>query len=267
MDGGTREVRARTTIIWLVAILGVSRDWGSAHAGFITALDSSYAVVVSAEKGFAPAVTGGDSQSEGSTINALTANGSALATAAPDESILATAAGSATWTSASQGQVTFTNVGWTTVDASGFVDLSGGTGWTYSFVSNVTGTFVVNYNITASGESSSNPPLFGLNGFFVYGGLAQSSLGTVFDATGLNTSGSFSMAIAPGQSYWVQIQDSANIYGELGTSSAHMNGTFDFNVQAAGDPPQGTPEPTSWVLMLIAVGLAGCAAGVRRRGF
>ncbi len=260
-------MRTRTTIIWLVAILVFSRDWGSAHAGSITALASSFAVLVSDETGFAPAVTGGNSQSEGSTINPETANGSALTTAGPDQSVLATEAGSATWTNASQGQVTFTNVGWTTVDANGFVDLSGGTGWTYSFVSNVTGTFVVNYNITASGESTSNPPLFGLNGFFVYGGLAQSSLGTVFDATGLNTSGTFSMAIAPGQSYWVQIEDSANIYGELGTSSTHMNGTFDFNVQAAGNPLQSIPEPTSWVLMLIAVGVAGCAAGVRRFGF
>ena len=258
-------MRNRATIFGPVGILCVLLGWESAHAGSITAVDSSYSMLASAETGSGPVVNGGDSQSQGSTINSLTVNGFALATAAPDQSVAATAAGNATWTNASQGQVTFTNVGWTSVNGNGLADLSGATGWTYSFVSNVTGTFVVNYNTTATGESSSNAPLFGLNGFFIYGGLGQSSLGTVFDATGLNTSGVFEMAIAPGETYWVQIQDSANIHGELGTSASHMNGTFNFDVQTLGD--QGTPEPSSWVLMLIAVGVAGGAAGRRHCGF
>ncbi|MFI5460344.1 MAG: PEP-CTERM sorting domain-containing protein [Isosphaerales bacterium] len=207
-----------------------------------------------------------DSQSQGSTINSFSVTASALATYPPNQSILATAAGSATWTDASQGQVTFTNVGWTSVNANGSADLSGDTGWKYSFISNVTGFFVVDYTVTAQGTSSNNPPLFGLNGFFIYGGPGQSSLGNVFDTTGLNASGYFALAIAPASSYWVQIQDSANIFGALGTSNADMNGTFNFGFQTESGSNGGpsVPEPSSWIMMMIGLGFAGYAIARRR---
>jgi len=207
-----------------------------------------------------------DSQSQSSTINSFSVTASSLATYPPDQSILATAAGSATWTDASQGQVTFTNVGWTSVNAIGSADLAGGTGWKYSFTSNVTGYFVVDYTVTAQGTSSNNPPLFGLNGFFIYGGLGQSSQGNVYDTTGLNTSGQVALAITPASSYWVQIQDSANIFGAPGTSDEHMNGTFNFGVQTepGGNGGQSVPEPSSWIMMMFGLGFAGYANARRR---
>ena len=235
-------MRARVIISWPVAILCIFCSRGVVQAGFITAVDSSFSVVAEAKAGSGSVVTGSDSQSQGAAIGSFSVAASALATSTPDQSVLVTAGGSATWASDSQGQVTFTNVGWTTVDATGLADVSSGKGWIYSFVSNVNGTFVVNYNVSAAGASSINPPLFGLNGFFIYAGLGQSSLGTVFDPIGLNTSGTFEIAITAGDSYWVQIQDFANIHGGLGTSGSHMNGTFNFNVVADGDPAKPLPN-------------------------
>jgi hypothetical protein len=65
----------------------------------------------------------------------------------------------------------------------------------------------------------------------------------------------------------VQIQDTANIFGVLGTSDASMNGTFNFSVlnnPDGGVLPDIVPEPSSWVLILIGLVPAGMAAGMRR---
>ena len=70
--------------------------------------------------------------------------------------------------------MTFTNIGWTAAHANGLADLSSNTGWTYTFTSNVTGSFVIDYNVTAQGTSSIGPStFFGLNGFYVYEGLGS----------------------------------------------------------------------------------------------
>jgi len=184
---------------------------------------------------------------------------------------LATAGGSATWSTASQGQVTFTNVGWTSVNATGFADLSNAAGSTYSFISNVAGSLVIDYNITAQGTSATSTPLFGLNGFFIYAGQASFAWTDVYCTTGLNTNGAVELALAPGDTYWVRIQDSANIFGGVGTSDEHMNAAFEFSVQSdSGSDPIGpnggqtSPEPASLVTMLIGLASIGVVAALGR---
>jgi hypothetical protein len=261
---------ARTIVLSLAAICCAFGYGAKARAGQITAVDSTFSITAAAQAGTSPLVTGMDSQAQGSTINPLVVTASALATDPSNQSVLATGAGSATWIDASFGLVTFTNVGWTSVNASGSADLSRAAGWNYSFISNVTGSFVVDYKVTAQGTSSDNPPLFGLNGFSIYRGQGQSSQGSLFDTTGTNAIGTVTMAIAPGGSYWVRIQDSANIFGGLGTSSALMTGAFVFSVQTDSGGTgaiaglRSVPEPSSWVTMMIGLGLAGTATARRR---
>lgn len=63
---------------------------------------------------------------------------------APDNwSVVTRVNGSSSWSTPSQGQVLFTNFGWTTVGGNGNADFTTNTGWTYSFTSNVTGSFVI----------------------------------------------------------------------------------------------------------------------------
>ncbi len=238
----------------------------SPRAGSITSLDSSVSLTAAAQAGAGSIVVNSNSQDQGATINPLAILLTAQATYEPDQSVLATAGASATWTSASQGQVIFTNVGWNTTDATGSADLSGGMGWTYTFTSNVTGNFVVNYDVTASGTATTSAPFFGLNGFFIYAGNVASNGADVFTTTGLNSTGTAVLALEAGDTYWVRIDDAANIHGVLGTADQYMNGTFDFSVQPASLQvgAQSAPEPASLLMLLLGAAAIGVPAILRR---
>ena len=65
-------------------------------------------------------------------------------------------------------------------------DLSQNTGWVYTFVSNVTGSFNINYSVTAQSSSLNQYPLAGLDGFFLYEGAGPSPPTTVTDQISVN---------------------------------------------------------------------------------
>ncbi len=177
-----------------------------------------------------------------------------------NENLLVTASGSAAWTTASIGEVTYLNVGWSDTIGDGNANLNANTGWLYTFKSNVNGSFVIDYSVTAQGVSSTTSnPLFGLVGFYLYEGTGLAPPSNPAIETGLNTSGSISLAIAVGQTYTVQIQDFANISGGIGTTDAHRDGTFEFGVQT-----QGVPEPTS-LCMASASALVGAVLALAQR--
>ena len=229
------------TLVMLLGLVGV----GPAEADLVTALDSSLALTAEAQCGFIPPplVTDTDSQSQGSTTNPLNVSVQAVSTYPPDNaSLVVTGSGSAIWTAPSQGQVAFTDIGWTSMRATGLAYLFSNTGWTYSFVSSVDGSFVIDYSVTAQGTSSTSPnPLIGLNEFLIYGGQGSVPPGNATLSTGLNATGTASLAINAGNTYTVEIQPYANLLGGIGTTDAHMDGTFDFYVQAV-------PEPSSLVM-------------------
>ena len=133
---------------------------------------------------------------------------------------------------ASVGQVSYSNVGWSDTIGGGNANLSSNSGWVYTFLANVTGSFVINYNVSAEGTSSTTSnPMFGLNGFNLYEGAGATAPQNATFQTGVNTNGTVSLAITAGQTYTVQIQDFANIGGLIGTTNAEMSGTFNFDVQ------------------------------------
>ena len=124
----------------------------------------------------------------------------------------------------------------------------------------MTGSFVIDYSVIAQGTSRTTPlPLFGLNGFYIYEGPGLTPPQNTAFETGLNTSGIVSLAITAGQTYSVQIQNFANISGGIGTTDAHMDGTFNFSVQS-----QAVPEPSTLVTMGF-VGIFWIFRGLVRR--
>jgi hypothetical protein len=248
-------------------LLGLVVAGRKAEADLLTPLTSSFALTAEAQAGYAPVDTDTDSQSQGSTINTLSVAVSAYSSYlfSPFEtSVLVTGNGSSMWTTPSQGQVTFTDIGWTTAHANGLANLSSNTGWTYTFTSNVTGSFVIDYNVTAQGTSSIGPPIFsGLNGFYIYEGLGSTPPGNATLETGLNTSGEVALPITAGNIYTVEIQPFANIQLGIGTRDVYTGGTFDFGVQSQ-HILQTVPELSSMSMTIIITALVGVAIAVKR---
>jgi hypothetical protein len=251
-----------------VLLLVLCSGGPTAQADLISPSHSTFALTAESQLGNSATVTHSDSQSQGSTLHSMSVGVSADSINIPNHSLLlVTGNGSATWNSASNGEVTFSNVGWTSINAHGSADLSPNVGWVYTFVSNVTGSFNINYTVAAKGLSATNisNPLVGLNGFFLYEGAGSTaptkptdqisvpSMGTTFSTTGTT-----SLALTAGKTYTVEIQNFANLFQNIGTTDSHMNGTFDFSVVAA-------PEPSSLSVTIAICCLGGIAALAKRR--
>ncbi len=230
-------------------LLGLTVAGHMAKGDSINPLSSSFALTANAQSNNSPNVSNTHSQLQGSTINPFSVVVLASSTFTGfGENLLATAEGSATWTTPSVGQVTFANVGWSDSSGTGNANLNSNTGWIYTFTSNVTGSFVIDYTVTAQGTSSTlSNPLYGLNGFVLYEGAGLAPPANPTFVTGLNTSGTVSLALTFGQTYTVEIQNEANISGVIGDTKAHMNGTFIFGVQT-----ESVPEPCSLGMATIA---------------
>ncbi len=252
------------SILLLIAMTSVAR------ADLLSPIDSSLSLTAQSRVGFSSMVTDTSSQLQNAAINALSASVSAYSTSngpAEGASLLVVGSGSAAWASGSAGAVTFTNMGWTGVRAGGQAYLFNSTGWTYSFTSNVTGNFVIDYSVSAAGTSTTTPlPLFGLNGFYVFAGSGLTPPDNTTLTTGLNTVGEFVIPIVSGSTYTVQIHPEANIAGGIGTTDARMDGTFDFGIQGGEIGIQSVvPEPSSFTIVLLVCALAVPALAFRRR--
>jgi hypothetical protein len=215
-------------------------DFAPAYAVAIAPISSELRLEASSNAGDG-LVTDTNSQSQGSTVNPLSASTSALATFG-DANVLSTAAGVATWVDSSQGEVNLFDIGWNSAGVTfGSALPSFGLDWTYTFTTSETGLFNLNYNITGFGSDASGPSTFGLNGFsFYWSGLE----GGMF--LNLNTSGTLTQEIAAGNTYTVTIKNQANIGGRLGTRNARMNGVFDWSINTDSINTDATvPEPAT----------------------
>ena len=205
----TLQAKGETVMRWtletICLTLCLSVAAGAAKGDLITALSSSFDLTANAQAGLSPNVTDTDTDSQGSAINPLSVAVSATSVyAGLSQTLVATASGSAIWSTAAVGQVTYTDVGWSDTIGDGNANLNSNVGWIYSFSSNVTGAFVINYDVTALGTSTTTPsPLIGLNGFYLYEGTGLSPPSNATFETGLNTSGTVSLAITAGQTYSV----------------------------------------------------------------
>ncbi|HZT80520.1 MAG TPA: hypothetical protein VFA26_09865, partial [Gemmataceae bacterium] len=120
-----------------------------ARADFVP-VSSALSLEADAQADSGTPATDTQSQSQGATINPLTASVDASVLDEFGTSVEATAKGSATWTSPSAGEVVLSNVGWT---ASSFQEtwsaaLNKGLDYSYTFTSPQSGTLTFSYAVT-----------------------------------------------------------------------------------------------------------------------
>ena len=261
-------MKKRTNFLCTTGVLlGLSSGGPLVRADLISPSHSSFGLTAESKLTNSGGQTDSASEAQGSSLHSMSISVAANSIAGLNDYLQVTGNGSATWNSASSGVVSFTNLGWKSKNADGTADLSRNTGWVYTFVSNVTGSFNINYSVTAQSSSLNQYPLAGLNGFFLYEGAGSSPPTTVTDqisvnatpgGTSFSTSGATSLALTAGKTYTVEIQNFANLAGNIGTTNAHMNGTFDFSVVP-------TPEPSSLTVTIAICCLGGIAVLVKSR--
>ena len=152
---------------------------------------------------------------------------------------------------------TFTqNWGWAGVGVSELeTNLAFSTGdWTYTFTSDVTGSFVLNYNVVGSGDT------FGLQQIYLSDNFdSQSGVpgGTVFDPT---ASGTIVGSITAGQTYTVALANYGNVGAPGGfDQTGSAAGTFDWHIEGVRNVPD-----TGATAAFLGLAFAGLAF-VRRR--
>lgn len=164
-------------------------------------------------------VTDTDIDQQGETLNDLSVSVSAFAENG-NESVLTTGAGMARWRNAAQGEVELSNIGWETMNVPNGGAEIGGENWVYRFTADENGVFTLDYSVTASGSN-----LFGLSGF-------------IFDwpdsdphvLLKVNSNGTLTRQVVQGQTYTVIIHSLSNIFVNLGTRNALMNGKFFWHI-------------------------------------
>jgi hypothetical protein len=126
--------------------------------------------------------------------------------------------------------------------------------WNYTFDADRGGVFSLGYIVNANG----NP--FGLGGWnLVHNGVVVLPLQNVLDP---RARGAFDFAYDGGQRHSFSLVNNANIVPGLGNASLQggMTATFRYFITESA-----VPEPGSWAMMILGIGLVGATLR-RRRG-
>jgi hypothetical protein len=237
--------------ITLSMILSTSAAWAA-----VTGLSGALNLTAHANVTGGSAVTSSSSDTWVDVPRELAIDATASAT---DGITTNTASGSAvaTWASADAGSVTFTDYGWKR-NGAGETDLTGPLpDWTYTFVSDQSGLFLVDYDVIGSGFKGG---LFGWD-LELTGSPGLPVAGRVTDPT---ASGSFVGTVVAGHTYTATLTGRANIGTFLAADLAgSMDGEFDWKIVTAP-----VPEPANWGLMIagiVAIGFARRASAVPAR--
>jgi len=131
-----------------------------------------------------------------------------------------------------------------------------GPNWEYSFVADATGNFVLNYNVTGTGDT-----LFGLQGFRI-GEHGYFNLGYAgVDDAHPSVSGQYIYAVTAGNYYDFQFVNLGNINGTIQTLDASVHGEFTWTLPGAEPPSVPDSSPS---VVLLGLGLGGLGVARRR---
>ena len=217
---------------------------------------------VAAGQGEPPVIFANDSSSWGTIGSPLTA--SASATAGNTTSFGSAAA---TWAPDGNSGTVVVDYGWSIAapasEGSDVVTGNNGSNWEYGFFADATGDFVLNYNVTGTGESTRPgfPPLFGLQGFRI-GEQGYFDLGyAMVDDAHPSVSGQYVFALTQGLYYDFQFINLGNIHGQFEYLDASVHGEFNWTLPAGVST---VPEASSSVV-LLGLGLGALSLAGRRQ--
>jgi len=199
--------------------------------------------------------SGADSASWSGTPASLSVAATAPSALPSGSATNAFANGTAAWAAdGNSGSVAF-NYGWSFVDGldyanPGMQTNGNGPNWSYTFVADATGNFVLNYNLISIGD-----PL-GLHKGFYIGSDGGSTL-NLFAAG----SGTFIQAVTAGSTYNVSFMNNGNSFDRDGGLDVAIEGTFNWTLP--GGASTRVPE-TSSTFALLGLGLGGLGCAARR---
>ena len=136
-----------------------------------------------------------------------------------------------------------------------FSPLSGSDVWRYSFVADANELFTMAYGVTGSGDLSE------IDGWDIYvNDVLALGLSDPLDPT---AAGTFNLALTPGQSYTIGLRNFAELTLQSPIANdvdrvGSLQGRFRWSIVQAG-----VPEPSTWAMMILGLGLIGGA--MRRR--
>lgn len=130
--------------------------------------------------------------------------------------------------------------------------------WSYTFVADANGTFVMDYNVVGAGGT------FGLWGFTLSHNLDSGAGAPVTDASDPTSSGQFVGEVIAGQIYTVSLMNSGNIHTDVGFGnySGSVTADFSWSIQPDSVPDASTSLP---VLLCALGGLGAMNHRSRRR--
>jgi hypothetical protein len=204
----------------------------TASSALALPVSSSINLIASASVNAGTEVRDEDTKTKGATFGPLAADVAALA-GDQDASVLAEGRVAATWQDGANGQVVFTRIGWTSTAAgtNSHAQLNQGTDWTYTFTAIRSGTFTLQYTVSLDEGSTAS---FGLNGIDIHWGVGTAPVPVARagapTSTTTPTTGTFTREVVAGTTYTVRLRNFANVFGPLGTQSAHLSGTFNWSV-------------------------------------
>ena len=195
--------------------------------------------------------------------------GSPLSVSATATAGGATAFGSAaaTWAPDGNSGTVVVDYGWSITGAPGVGSAVGtgnnGPNWEYGFFADATGDFVLNYNVTGTGETTRPDvgALFGLQGFRI-GEHRYFDLGyALVDDAHPSVSGQYVFAVTQGNYYDFQFVNLGNLNGNtIRSLDASVHGEFSWTLPGGVST---VPESSSSVV-LLGLGLGGLVLSRRR---